>query len=253
MLFGNRATFAIEAMVEPGLRPPEAVWGRICVWVQGQCIGDYDDPFCALYSSYHGFRKLAGALSGLWRPEFEGLSDSALWNMLDGALYGYHGDVELVDDLRSPDQLRQDSQKYGVFDFLTNWSESFDASGKCFIVRPAGGGLMRILQWAEAERSVTALVVSAGDVDVAIRQYLAWFEAQAARLGRPVSEAWAPFTPFTPFTRWSWRGVPRRRVSANAPGQARRCRSPARARLSDRPARGRCRRPGPSRGRRVRR
>ncbi len=60
------------------------------IWCEGCEIGDFEDPFCGLYTSYMGFHALRDRLSSLWLDEFEGLSDQELWNLLDGALYGYH-------------------------------------------------------------------------------------------------------------------------------------------------------------------
>lgn len=94
MRFGDPADFAIEADVEPHLRPPSAVWGHMCVWCQGVVLGDITDLHCGLYGAYSSFRWLASNLNELWAPELVGLDDVAVWNFLDGLLYGYHGDVE---------------------------------------------------------------------------------------------------------------------------------------------------------------
>jgi hypothetical protein len=144
MLFGTTETFAIEAMTEPELVAPSAVWGRLQIWCEGCPIGDYTDPYCGLYSSYCGFKEIVSELSTLWREEFNGLSDMDLWNLLDGLLYGYHGDVELEDDNRSLEKCQCDARVYSRFDFLTNWGEQFDRGGKSFIFY-APEGEVRIL------------------------------------------------------------------------------------------------------------
>lgn len=179
MLFGDRDTFAIEAMVEPDLKPPSPVWGRIRVWCEGRCIGDYDEPYCALYDSYRGFQRLERELSSLWRPEFEGLGDFELWDLLDGALYG------CGDDPRSFDEMVRDRRTYGACDFLTNWSPSFDGGGKSFIVLPPGGDV-HILNGVKLREQGAALQVPPDQVLTAIRAYVVWFEEQAAALGYPV-------------------------------------------------------------------
>ena len=113
-VFGNRDDFAIEAGTESYLKPPSAVWGRMCVWCCGVPLGDIDDRHCALYPAYCGFRSLLSPVHGepkidrLWAEELAGLDDVAAWNFLDGLLYGYHGDVEVPDD-RTLEECRRDA------------------------------------------------------------------------------------------------------------------------------------------------
>ncbi|NGZ84922.1 hypothetical protein [Duganella aceris] len=133
MLFGSIDSFAIESMTEPNLRAPSQVWGRMRIWCEGTEIGDYSDEHCGLFDAYAGFRELRGLLAWNWMSEFNGLSDKDLWDFLDGALFGYHGDVELHDS-RTIDECRADWVRYGKFSFLTNWGEQFDKNGKSFIV-----------------------------------------------------------------------------------------------------------------------
>jgi hypothetical protein len=178
MLFGSRQTFAIEAIVEPDLRIPSAVWGRMQVWCQGDSIGDFNERHCALYSSYMGFKSLQRSLSSLWLQEFEDLSDTAMWNHFDGLLYGYHGDVELKDE-RTSEQVRSDSARYRRFDFLTNWGEQFDRGGKSFIVCTPDGSV-RIYN-----RSLPGSIrreASLPDVLFAIEHFIQWFDSEFERL-----------------------------------------------------------------------
>jgi hypothetical protein len=180
MLHGSKEKFAIEAMSEPHLVAPSSVWGRMRVWCQGTSIGDFKDAHCALYPSYLGFKQLAKSLPSLWRQEFEGLSHIELSNLLDGALYGYHGDIELEDD-RTTDQCRNDWDRYGIFNFLTNWGEQFDRDGKSFIVcTPAG--VVRVLNRSLPVDFGTAVETSLVDAMYSINSYLAWFEAESRRL-----------------------------------------------------------------------
>lgn len=186
MLFGKIDTFAIEAMPEPHLQPPSQVWGRMRIWCEGCEIGDFEDPFCGLYTSYMGFHALRDRLSSLWLDEFEGLSDQELWNLLDGALYGYHGDIPLADE-RSLEEVQRDSARYEPFDFLTNWGEQFDQGGKSFIVyTPAGR--VRILNRSLPPARGLALEASLVDVTEAIDGFTAWFEQESERLGEPSVE-----------------------------------------------------------------
>lgn len=184
MLFGERNIFAIEATVEPHLQAPSAMWGRLCIWCDGVCIGDFAEAHCGLYGSYDGFRSLFASLHSLWRAEFTGLSDRDLWNLLDEKLYSYHGDIP-VEDQRTTEEIVQDAHTYGPFDFLTNWGEQFDRDGKSFIVRKPNGPVC-ILNRNLPRHKGLALVTSAHQVSTAIASFMHWFEQEAARLGHPI-------------------------------------------------------------------
>lgn len=184
MQFGDPRTFSIEAQLEPDLQAPSAVWGRICIWCDGTPIGDVAEQHCALYPSYQGFSELLTTLPSLWRTEFEGLDDTALWNVLDEKLYGFHGDVELDDD-RSLEDTRQDWRVYSSHDFLTNWGESFDHGGKSFIFCTPSQQVLILNRHLPAEKGVR-LTASLFHVVAAIRLFLRWFKTEAARLGHPV-------------------------------------------------------------------
>jgi hypothetical protein len=180
MLFGSRDRFAIESMTEPYLCAPSLVWGRMRIWCDGTEIGDYSDEHCGLFDAYVGFRELKELLARNWIVEFNGLSDNELWNLLDGALFGYHGNVK-VDDSRTVDQCRADSVRYGRFSFLTNWGEQFDKNGKSFIVcRP--DDVVRVLNRSLGSSSDFSFDVPLVEVIEAIQEFLDWFESESKRL-----------------------------------------------------------------------
>lgn len=117
MIFGDKADFAIEAMIELGLEPPSSIWGRLRIWVQGNSIGDFNDPHCGLYPSYENFKKTADVLSSLWSNDFLKLTDIELWNLLDGSMYGYHGTEEIDYDSLYGDEIDYWAI-YGKFKFF---------------------------------------------------------------------------------------------------------------------------------------
>lgn len=180
MLFGSKETFGIEVMVEPHLVRPSNVWGRMQVWCQGISIGDYTEEHCGLYDSYSEFKSLRKLLPDLWRIEFENLENTDLWNLLDAHLYGYHGDLDL-EDTRTVEECRSDWDKYGAFNFLTNWGEQFDRDGKSFIFcRPSN--IVQILNRSLQIEKKMALYANLSDVDKAIGQFIIWFESETLRL-----------------------------------------------------------------------
>jgi len=171
MIFGDRASFAIEALVEPDLVAPSAVWGRMRIWIREESIGDFEDSRCALYPSYMGFMALQRELGALWLPEFDGLDDQALWDHLDALLY--------VEDSRSDEQVSADAIRYGKFIFLTNWGEQFDRDGKSFVVCHPNG-TVRILNLGLPGR--VAREVCVADVRLSISRFVQWFELESERL-----------------------------------------------------------------------
>jgi hypothetical protein len=183
MLLGAKELFAIEAMSEPELQAPSAVWGRMRVWCEGESIGNYEEPFCALYPAYCGFKHLARTLPHLWSKELEGLNDVELWNHFDGLLYGYHGDIALHDD-RTLEQCQHDSKKWGGYNFLTNWGEQFDNEGKSFILCKPSSVVCVLNRSLPPERGICCRA-PLKEVLNAIDEYVEWFEVESLRLGVP--------------------------------------------------------------------
>jgi hypothetical protein len=182
-IFGDPQDFAIEAGVELSLDPPSSVWGFMRVWCGGVPLGNIGERFCALYPSSLAFAWLSTHLDELWDDALTGLGDGAAWDLLDGLLYGYHGEVEIEDE-RTPDELRRDWDRYGKFNFLTNWGEQFDGY-KSFIKCPTVGPA-RILSRRLPASQGLSVRVTRGAVLEASRGFLHWFGSQAVRLRRPL-------------------------------------------------------------------
>ncbi len=174
MLFGKKNDFAIEAMTEPHLKVPSQPWGRLCVWVAGNEIGDYDDPHCGLYPSYESFNEICGILNELWEIEFEHITDIEIWNYLDELLYGYHGNIE-INDKRNLNEMCADADKYSKYNFLTNLGEMFDRDGKSFILKTPNGKL-KILNFDYNENIINSYLCNEFSFRSAIKDFSAWYE-----------------------------------------------------------------------------
>ncbi|MES2263471.1 MAG: hypothetical protein V4724_33545 [Pseudomonadota bacterium] len=181
MQFGERTTFAIEAMSEVGLQTPSAVWGRMQIWCQGAAIGDYTKEHCGLFDAYDGFKQLDAKWDGLWTPDFEELSDLQIWNYLDWRLYGCHDNAVVDADARTVEECRNDWQKFGDFNFLTNWGEQFDQAGKSFILCRRDD-IVSVLKWSSSISCPIVLHAPLGSVRNAIRDFSEWFEIESKRL-----------------------------------------------------------------------
>jgi hypothetical protein len=179
MLFGSKATFAIEAMIEPHLRPPGALWGRMCIWCDGVSIGDINEEHCGLVAFYN-LASLAATIDDLWLQEFNELNDLDLWNYLDGILYGYHGDIQ-IDDNRTLAQVTADSSKYSRFNFLTNWGEMFDQDGKSFIFHHPEGKIKILNRHLPASKSISVSTSKEAFV-LAISDAFSWFHHEQIML-----------------------------------------------------------------------
>jgi hypothetical protein len=181
-VFGDRADFAIEAGVEPDLHTAATVWGHMCVWCRGVALGDINNRYCGLYHSYDACAWLTANLGGLWADELGGLDDIAAWNLLDGLLYGYHGDVEVPNDRRL-EECRRNALQWGGFNFVTNWGEQFDGY-KSFLVRPPGDSA-RVLSRRLPEQLGRGVSVSRRCFVDASAGFVRWFEGESRRLGVP--------------------------------------------------------------------
>ncbi len=180
MIFGDKMDFAIEAMVEPDLKVPSSVWGRMCVWVAGVSIGDYDDHYCGLGAPESGFSEKCDQIDDLWIVEFETMSDSDIWNFLDGKLYNWNGNIELEDD-RTLDQIRSDDKQYSKFNFLTNWGEMFDRGGKSFLLAQPDG-MLKVLNYDYENSKVNNYLCSKFGFRRAVKCFCDWYAQQRTHL-----------------------------------------------------------------------
>lgn len=174
MIFGDRTDFAIEAQIEPARQRLTERWGRMCVWVRSTPLGDIDNPHCSLYSAHIALVELVKNIASLDSAELCGLDDTAVWNHLDGALYGYHGDVELV-DTRTAADCRADWARWGRFNFLTNWGEPFDGY-KAFIFGIPGGRMRILSRGPRGGSSIVSSDISREMLVIAARDFAKWFD-----------------------------------------------------------------------------
>ena len=178
VVFGDPADFAIEAGVEPHLVPPSAVWGHMQVWCRGVPLGNIESRHDALPRSQ--FEEMSASLDSLWAPEFEGLCNAAVWNFLDGLLYGYHNDVEVFDN-RTAEECHVDALRWSRHDFLTNWGVPFNCC-KGFALVPPPGDRIRILVRSRPSYELRRFDVTAAGFVAACEDFARWFDAEQVRL-----------------------------------------------------------------------
>jgi hypothetical protein len=179
MMCGDPNAFAIEAMIEPQLIAPSAVWGRMCLHIGPVVLGDITDEHCGLYGAYCGFKDLVASETRLWDDSFVGLNHEQIHDRVRNALYG--------DDDRSVSAIMADSQRYGRFDFLTNWGEQFD--GFASVIVQCDDVTTTILHRPHSafarKRDSEPFVVATCNT-LALRDacvgFVRWFDSEASRL-----------------------------------------------------------------------
>lgn len=186
MLFGDFQEFAIEAIIEPELKPPCLTWGRMCIWVKGQAIGDFSREYCLLGPAYKSLNEKVETLNDLWFDGFSKLDNQVLWNILDGVLYGWQGDKALAaDELPGESVMIGDEQvaigRLFPFEFLTHWGEMFDYNSKAFLLKQPGKELT-LLRFNLVSKEVESFVVSELVFRQAVRGFSQWYREEVIRL-----------------------------------------------------------------------
>jgi len=171
MLIGDPRTFAIECHHEPEGHHRN-VFGRMCIHAAGKVLGDIAEPVCMLDVTAKHLKDTLLHLSRLDDPALSTLSDADAFNFLDRTLY--------LDDTRSDAELARDTERYYVFDFLTNGGESFDRT-KSFVAR--SGRQIRLLFTDEADQFHSAHVPLAL-FEATISAFLSWIEHERGALMR---------------------------------------------------------------------
>lgn len=139
-IFGDPADFAIEVGLEPEAVHAGILWGHTRLWCGGSSLGNIDKRNCALNA--YAFHNKVKHLDDHWDESLEGLDDQSMWNLIDGALYGFHGDIK-ISTSRTQQEFQRDWRRYAKFNFLNNWGEQFDGY-KSFLILPPNKSL-RIL------------------------------------------------------------------------------------------------------------
>lgn len=107
VLIGASPAFQIECIHEPFPGSQGRVFGRMCVRFGDKIMGDFDEPACMLDVTANFFAIALQYIHGHAEPELSALTDKALWQRLDAAIY--------LDDQRTSDQVYADAVRYHSF------------------------------------------------------------------------------------------------------------------------------------------
>jgi hypothetical protein len=175
MIFGEPTDFAIEAYHEP-YGAAYGGFGRMCIHVQGVCLGNIRENHCSLFHATNRFRETHANLEKLWDESFTGLSDAGIFAVLDEELYVGEGESG-------------GWERYGRFNFLTNTGEQFDDS-KTFIVCRPNGRVHILYRLRDDTRGSASCTVE--PFRAVADSYVRWFDEQ-------VRHTAPPFFPIDPF------------------------------------------------------
>ena len=167
MQFGSKDEFAIECYHEPEY-PNISGWvfGRMCVWCRGGELGNLAEPACMLNVTEGCIEDYLAQLDELHDESLIGLTDDAIFALLDAAIYGDHerSNLRIVKDLR----------RYRKFEFLTGWGESFDVI--CgFMVREQNG--FRIIYQQRSE-PVAGISIGRDLLERVLVSFLKWIATE---------------------------------------------------------------------------
>ena len=164
MQFGSKNEFAIECFHEPEY-PNTSGWvfGRMCVWCRGSELGNLTEPACMLNVTEGHIKD---CLAQLHDESLIGLTDDAIFALLNAAIYGDHE--------RSNLRIVKDFRRYRKFEFLTGWGESFDVISGFMIQEQSG---FRILYQQRSE-PVAGVSISRALLKRVLVSFLEWIATE---------------------------------------------------------------------------
>jgi hypothetical protein len=171
MLIGDPQVFGIECYHDPLPNDPGSVFGRMCIWVAGQPLGDINETSCMLNVTEGHLQHLLERLDSLDEPTLRSLGDREAFDFLDRALY--------LDDARTDEQIAEDSRRFGKFDLLTNGGESFDCT-KSFVIGERDR--LRIL-FEDEQRGFASARIGRATVILTVRGFLSWVAGERKNAG----------------------------------------------------------------------
>lgn len=167
-LLGDKSEFAIQVMPEPDLKPPSAVWGRMCLWVKGIQLGDFNDAHCGLSQCEHHLNQVLDVLDELWSESFSNKSDKEIFNYLNNAWLepGF-------DDFGVSNEFGQ-FHKYNI---RYGFAEMFDSEGIFFLLNMSNNSL-RLLYQSNESPEIKCLDIDKNLFINTVNEFNSWFKQQ---------------------------------------------------------------------------
>jgi hypothetical protein len=118
MIIGDQSSFAIECYHESIPNDSERVFGRMCIWVKGNALGNINEPSCMLNVTKYTLERVIEWFQYHGDEELYQLSDSEAFTFLNQTVYSA--------EYRTQTELSRIYYRYNHYDFLTHGGESFD-------------------------------------------------------------------------------------------------------------------------------
>ena len=167
-LLGNKSDFAIQAMTEPELKPPSAVWGRMCLWVQNTKLGDYNNAHCGLSQCVHHLNEVVELIDQLWDDKFTNKSNKEIFNLLKKAWHepGF-------DDFGVPNGYEQ----YHKYNISYGFAEMFDSEGMFFLLNMPNVSL-KLLYQPKGASEIFDFIINKESFISTINKFNSWYVQQ---------------------------------------------------------------------------
>jgi hypothetical protein len=167
-LLGDKSEFAIQVMSEPDLKPPSAVWGRMCLWVKGIQLGDFNNSHCGLCQCVHHLNQVLEILDELWSNSFNNKSDKEIFNFLKTAWLdpGF-------DDFGASNECSQ----YHKYNASYGFAEMFDSEGMFFILTMPNN-ILKFLYQPNESSDIKSLAIDKELFTNTVIKFNSWYVEQ---------------------------------------------------------------------------
>jgi len=118
MIIGDQSSFAIECYHEPIPNESKRVFGRMCIWVKDNALGNINEPSCMLNVTEGILERVIDWFQYHDDEELVQLSDLEAFTFLNKTIYSA--------EYRTQEELLRVHDRYYHYDFLTHGGESFD-------------------------------------------------------------------------------------------------------------------------------
>jgi hypothetical protein len=166
MIFGEKSIYAIEVYHQPQDNYGMYMCGRTCIHLFNKSFGDINNEYCHLGGMYE---TLLNKINWLNELEYEFCLDNDydIFNFLDDKLY--------IDNDRTLEQIKKDSELYCRFNFLTNsGGEPFDRT-KSFIYVDKNKMIHILFQIHDSNDEIICGVLDKETFDNVTKHFIEWY------------------------------------------------------------------------------
>jgi hypothetical protein len=169
VLFGDKSNFAIQAMLEPELKPPSFVWGRMCLWVSGIQLGDYKNSHCGLAQCTTHLNQVVEKVDQLDVSVFGDKNDEEIYSLLENAW---------LDPGSDDFGIENEFQKFHKYNFNYGFAEMFDRAPISFLLKQHNGSLRLLFKTSNSSKVKQHIFTKQLFIET-VENFDAWFNDQS--------------------------------------------------------------------------